>query len=166
MKTSISNINGAREVKIRAAAQKDLDVFWDIFSKSIETQFTGYSPKLRNYFLRKLYSKENFKQWLIEKEVILLLALQDGKIIGYLLATLPFSGTSYLIWMTVEEPFRKKGIGGALLNQYEILIKRKGAQKIHIWASDTNFDFYKENGYKPLLRDSFKIQEWLFCKKL
>ena len=159
-------ISGAERIKIRTATIRDFDLFWETFARTINGQFTDYSSKLRNYFLKELYSKDNFKQWIVKKEILLLLAFNKGMVVGYLLGTLPFSGTSYVVWMTVEEEFRRRGIGGALLGQYENIVKKKNADKINLWSSGANFRFYKERGYKPILKDSLKIQEWLFCKEI
>lgn len=166
MRKIFLKINHSQKIEIKMATAKDFDLFWDTFARTINEQFTDYSRELRNYFLEELYSKNNFKQWLAKKEILLLLALSNKTIVGYLLGTLPFGGSSYVVWMTVEKAFRKKGIGRALLKQYENIIRKEKADRVNLWSSGANFRFYKEQGYKPILKDSLKIQEWLFCKEI
>lgn len=167
METNIflEGINSSK-VEIRMSNLNDFDLFWETFKETINDQFTEYSPKIRNYFLEDLYSKDNLRQWLSRKEIFIVLAINNKKVVGYLLGTFPFNGISYVIWMTVKNNFRRKGIGSALLSYYENLLKQEDASKINLWSSGDNSGFYRGQGYRPILKDSLKIQEWLFCKKI
>jgi len=120
------------KVRIREAATSDINPFWNFFVKSIKTQFPEYSLKAKNYFLQEHYTKENFKKWLKRKEKTLLIALNKKEIIGYLLASPPYGGVAFIIWLAVKTTFQKKGVGNHLLKSYEIIAKKQKAHKVYL----------------------------------
>ena len=56
-----------------------------------------------------------------------------------------------LVW--VEKPYRKKGIGSALLVQIEEEAVRMGAHSAYLWTQEFEApDFYRKYGYEEFVR--------------
>ena len=67
----VLNIDESKNIVIEEITPQKFNAFWDIFSSTINSQFAGdFSLKLRDYFLRVLYSKKHFKDWIKKKEII------------------------------------------------------------------------------------------------
>jgi len=156
-------------IKIKKATLSDIDCFWNFYKWSIKNQFPEYSKKVRNYFLKERYSKRKIKLWLKEKEIILLLALYNKEIVGYLLATILEGGVSLMIWLAVKDSFQGRGIGSLLLKEYEKIVAKQKIHKIHVWTDKRTHKFYKKNGYKLVghIPDNFYgADDWLFYKAI
>ena len=157
------------KIKIKEATISDIRPFWNFFEKSIKNQFPEYSRKTQNYFLKKEYTKRNFKKWAKRKEKILLLALYKNEIIAYFLANPHYGGIAFILWMAVDKKFQRKQIGSQLLKKYEIIAKKQKAHKIHLWTDKRNLNFYKKNGYKLvgfIPCNYFGADDWLFYKEI
>ena len=157
------------KVKIKKATISDIEPFWNLFKDSVKTQFPQYSFKVKKLFLKKYFTKKSFVGDLKRKKIDLLLAFINNQIVGYLLALPPYGGISYISWIAVKDSFRKKGIGSSLLKEYEIVAKRKGIHKIHLWTDRRNLRFYKKNGWTPvghIPKNYFGADDWLFYKSI
>ncbi len=158
-----------RTIKIKKASAQSLDAFWDLFSETVRNQFPEYSLKVKNYFLKKYWIKKNIKKWLKNKTITLLVALDNNEIIGYLMTEHPFGGIAYIIWLAVEKSFQSKGIGSQLLEKYEVIAKKQGIHKIHLWTNKRNIKFYKKNGYKLvgcIPQNYFGSDDYLFYREI
>lgn len=158
-----------QRLKIREAELKDIDSFFKLFRLCIEKQFVEYSPKVKTLFLKKYFSKKDIRDGLQKKTLDLLLAFVDGNIQGFLLALPPYGGVSYISWIAIRDEFQGKGLGSALLKEYEVFAKKKKVHKIHLGTSQRNVDFYKKNGWTllGLVPDNyFGVDDWLFYKSI
>lgn len=162
--------NNNQTIKIKKATQKDIDRFWDFFKISVKRQFPEYPARVRNFFLKKQYTKNHLKQWIKKGTITLLIALNNNEIIGYLIADLPYGGVASIIWLAVKDKFQRQGIGSLLLKKYETIAKRKGAHKTTLLVTNKeNIHFYKKNNYQlavfiPQLY--FKIDSWWLYKEI
>lgn len=158
-----------KKIKIKKAKVSNIESFFDLFKVSVRTQFSEYSLRTKNLFLKKYFTKKNFIDDLKRKRIDLLLAFIDNRIVGYLVAFPPYGGIAYISWIAVKNSFQGKGIGSALLKEYESIAKRKGIHKIHLWTDKRNLKFYKNNkwtlvGHIP--KNYFGADDWLFYKKI
>ncbi len=157
------------KIKIKKATIRDLNPFWELFSESVKNQFPEYSPKTKNFFLKKAFSKKELRKDLKYKNIIILLALSGREMAGYLLGLRPYGGVSYISWIAVKNSFQNKGIGSRLLKEYEFLAQKQGVHKIHLWTDERNLKFYKKEGYKLvgcIPQNYFGANDWLFYKKI
>jgi len=162
--------NNKQKIKIREATLKDINQFWDLFKISVQKQFLEYPIEVRKFFVEKYYTKHNLKQWLRKKTIILLIALSNKEIVGYLLGNPPYGGVAFIVWLAVKNSFQKKGIGSALLKKYETLAIKQGAHKILLLVTrKSNLKFYKKNGYKIggyIPQAYFGINHWWVYKEI
>jgi len=162
-------VQNNQKIKIKKSKLSDLDSFLDLFRVSVRTQFPGYSQKTKKYFLGKMFTRKNFILEIKQKKADLLLAAVGEKIVGFLLAYLPYGGISYISWLAVKESFQGKGAGTALLKEYEVIAKEKGIHKIHLWTDKRNLKFYKRNGWTlvgMIPENYFGADDWLFYKTI
>ena len=158
------------KIKIKKATYKDIDMFWSLFKVSVKKQFPEYPIKAKNLFLTKYYTKNNLEQLVKNKTITLLIAINNNKITGYLIANLPYGGVSSIIWLAVKDSFQNKGIGSALLKKYETITKKQGVHKILLLITNKQkFKFYKKNGYKLvgyIPQNYFGVDDWWFYKEI
>jgi len=159
----------ANQVLIRKAILKDLNKFFKFFSQSINSQFPEYTLLTHRFFLEEDYSKESFKRWLKKNKKLLLLATIKGKIVGYLLAELPYGGVACCNWIAVDDRYQGQGIGSSLLKEWEKEAREQGAHKLHLWADKRNIEFYKNCSFVLIGQISdcwFGADDYLFIKTL
>jgi ribosomal protein S18 acetylase RimI-like enzyme len=106
----------------------------------------------RNYWLELVY------KLLAENREALIVAEENNKIVGYLLykldASYPFKVKekwAYISDLYVLPEYRRRGIGNALINQMEEIVKKSGIYKVRllVWGENTNaLEFYKKLGFK------------------
>jgi ribosomal protein S18 acetylase RimI-like enzyme len=157
------------QIKIKKASLADISEFWDFFRESIIKQFPQYSKKAKTLFLKNYYSEDNFRAWLRKKKKVLLLALDEKEISGYLLGDIPHGGVALIIWVAIRKSFQNKGIGSVLLQCYEKFAKGRSAHKIHVWTDRRARQFYKKNGYKLagyIPKNYFGADDYLFYKEI
>ncbi len=155
--------------KIKLASEKDIEFFWKFFNNSVKNQFPEYSAKVKNYFLKRHYTKSYLKRCVKNKTLDIIIALNGREPVGYLITNIPYGGVSYIIWLAVKNSFQKRGIGSLLLKKYEFVAKRRGIHKIHLWTSKRNLKFYKKNGYNLvgfIPKNYFGVDDWLFYKTI
>ena len=135
-------------INIRKITLKDLDSFYSFFNKTVIKEFPEYSKGDLEYIFKRGWGKENYKNWLSNKERYILGAFSENKIIGLLDAESPHIGVCFCSWIMVDRKIQKKGIGTKLLSKLEIEMKRKGVHMIFLYADKKNIPYYKKVGYK------------------
>lgn len=78
-------------------------------------------------------------------------ALLEGKVIGFALGMVDQINPihCYLNYLFVQSEYRKNGIGGKLLTEFESSAKRKGCQIVTLLTGkQENIDYYCKKGYE------------------
>lgn len=143
-------------MKIRKARSGDLAEILRLNFKlfEFERQFGDtynlewtYSEKGRKYF------EDRLKQ----KDAVCLVAEEDGQVIGYLVAftdTFSFRSRNPICEienMFIEESYRNKGMGRALVTELKQILKKRGVKRIRVESGSDNegaIAFYKAMGLK------------------
>ena len=84
-------------------------------------------------------------------------AYSRGLIVGFAHGTLPWGGISIVYWLAVDPKFQHKGIGTAILKEWEKIAEEKGAHSIHLDSNKKNLKFYEKLGYKVI---GFDEKSW------
>ncbi|MBT6690416.1 GNAT family N-acetyltransferase [archaeon] len=83
------------------------------------------------------------------KEGILLIAEEKKNIVGVCFGKYnKFEAWSDLLGIVVKPEFHKKGIGRALVKEFEGKVKREGALTIDTYSDIKQKDFFKKLGFK------------------
>lgn len=155
--------------KIKLAGLKDLSSFFRAFSASLKKQFPEYSKNTITYFLEEEFNKNSIRKKIKTKEKQLFLAIVDKKVIGYLLASVPYGGIGFCNWIAVNSEYQKQGIASALLEKWEKQALKDGAHKLQLWSDKRNINLYKNRDYNLVgyIPDNwFGANDYLFYKPL
>jgi len=111
-------------LKIRKLKKKDFKQVYRLIKSSNETDFTT----IKSYFDKNFLKKVNK-----EKTALYLVALENSKIVGVLIAVVwKYFGISYLEMIFVDQNLRGKNIGKSLIKKY--LTEMKNRKIKYIWA--------------------------------
>ncbi|MHC1567909.1 MAG: ribosomal protein S18-alanine N-acetyltransferase [Candidatus Syntropharchaeia archaeon] len=79
-----------------------------------------------------------------------LVAEVDGRIVGFIIAILTMDGEGRIFSIAVDEGYRRKGIGTALLNSAFEILKEKGVDSVRLEVRVTNHpaqSLYRKLGF-------------------
>lgn len=82
---------------------------------------------------------------------LFLVAECDNEVVGYSVGTIEEGGRGHLISIAVEEVFRGRGLGKALVKEFESRIKALGVSRVFLEVSVNNeaaLSLYKKLNYK------------------
>ncbi|SRR5258706_12232709 len=156
-------------MNIVIATVNDMEAFYKTFSQVLEVDFSEYSKNTIEFFLKRDYSMNNVKSGIENKRFKLFLAKKDQDIVGFLLSSRVYGGIGFCNWIGVIPSHRGKGIGSALIEEWEKSAKDEGAHKTHLQTSGKNIDFYKKRGYVlvgTIPDNYFGATDYIFYKVL
>ena len=107
--------------------------------------------------------KEHFKTNTFERRIEKFLALPDGRlyvraaedsgaIVGYVVATVSAEGAGEIDSIFIEDEYRARGVGRALMEQALAWLSGAGCGKISVGVAEGNdevFEFYRRFGFFP-----------------
>src|SRR6266404_2796161 len=139
------------KVKITPAkTKKELDLFYDFFSKNLARDFPHYSKKVIDYLLTKQFNAKIFEKEVKARERQIFLAKADAQVVGYLVASYPYGGITLCNWIAVDSKVRRVGIASKLLSEWEKWALFERAHKLQLSTDVRNVDFYKKRGFTLL----------------
>ncbi|MBS3079653.1 GNAT family N-acetyltransferase [Candidatus Pacearchaeota archaeon] len=142
--------------KIRLATKKDSKTILDLLNSS--TELTGDSSQN--------YTKEMIKEYLSNKNYIILIYESNKRIIGLLIAEIwKIAKYSYLFNIIIKKEFRRKGIAIQLIKKFEELSKKYKSKLIYLHAHKNNLkmlNLLKKINYKKGKENIYysKILKW------
>lgn len=122
-------------IKLRKPARGDLRVILDIENRSFKDPY----PLSLLYHLYDTDS-EGF-----------VVAELGNKIVGYVIGTIRWGNTGHILAIAVDPPYRRRGIGTALMAAILDKLKRRGAKLIRLEVRKSNEGarcFYSKLGFK------------------
>ena len=157
-----------QEIVIRPAQQTDIDDIFALWCESMRYH-EELDPFIFGFDVTRAQEARKFLSEHMEKESsIVLVALKNGKIVGYLLGSIcarqPFQklheiGHIYDIVVTENE--RRHGIGTMLLHKAFVFFKKKNHDTVMLSVSDKNgaaLRFYERHGFETYVRTMVKIK--------
>ena len=128
--------------------QNDITDFYDIFSQVIRSEFPGYTPKVVEYLLNKIYSRYAYEYWIRNNLKTVLIAKVNNEIVGFADIDNPYGGVSLLRWLGVKKKYQRAGIGSSLIKAWEDLARTQHAHKMELAAQPEAKAFYEKMGLK------------------
>jgi ribosomal-protein-alanine N-acetyltransferase len=125
-----------RALSIRRASKRDLEEIYRLHTKS-SRELSGESLE---WFKALLSSRS--------RRIVLIVAELDG-VVGYLLAY-KAGDRGYIESIAVDEGFRGRGIGTALLREAEMSLRARGVREVYLSVKDWNtgaISFYLKHSY-------------------
>jgi GNAT superfamily N-acetyltransferase len=127
--------------RIRAAGELDVDAVWPLVSEFATT----FRP------VRESFEKA-FAELITRDDTLVLVATDDGQIVGYLLASThgTFFANAPVAWVEevmVAESARRSGVATALMAHAELWARQQGAAYVSL-ATRRAANFYDALGYE------------------
>lgn len=125
--------------KIRCAIEKDVDIIWNLGNNVKEFETTSG--------VITFWPKEILKECINKDDVLVLVAEESDKIIGFIIININLSLKKADIEnIYVLDSYRQQGIGSKLIKSAIERIKQKGIENICHLTSD-NYYFWEKNGF-------------------
>lgn len=142
-------------MQIRPALVKDIDRFYELFREIMHEGYSGYPESLKSRFLEKEYSINNFYVWVEKFFRLVLLAEEQGEVVGYLVGDYTFGGVGFVSWIGVKKDKRGVGVGKQLFKNYESFAKTRNAHLIELYTYEKIIPFYENLGFKEIGRRQY-----------
>jgi ribosomal protein S18 acetylase RimI-like enzyme len=156
------------QFQVEKLKQEEIPQFFEVFRQVMWDGY-NYPPKIKEHFLNKIYSRENFHYWLDQgyKSILVSKKLDLLKICGFLVYDQPYGGVLLARWLGVLKEYRKKGLGRQLINFFIKEAKTLGCHKIELAVQQNARDFYlkcglKEEGFRK--KSYFGQNQYIFGK--
>jgi len=162
-------------VKIRPAIVKDVEhllsceiQIWESLREFLPDSFVNPNIDM----LRRSETIENFKRFLENKEVIILIVLDNDKIIGLATGIVREDGVGHLGFLGVRTEYRRKGVGSNLLQEYLKEAKKRNAHKVWLFTApslQSAIKLYIKTGFVPegyMRRHSYGLDLIFYSKFL
>ncbi len=125
-----------------------IEEFWPVFAEVLQNEFPGYSQKVIDYFLEKIYNKQAFSYWITKGLKTVLVAKTKTQLVGFALIDQPYGGVSFCRWLGVKKTFQKKGVGRQLINSWITFATSHGCHKVEVASQPAAEGFYKKVGLR------------------
>jgi ribosomal protein S18 acetylase RimI-like enzyme len=127
---------------------ENLKDFFPFFEKLMRKNFPFYHPKVIDYFLTKIYSQQNLYYQLQNNYRTILVAYEVSQPLGFAMIDEPYGGVSFLRWLAVDKNHQGKGVGKALVSEWEKITKSQGCHKMELAAYPLISSFYEKCGFE------------------
>lgn len=136
---------------VRRARKTDFNNYYKLGIEGLK-----YNSKLTDEKLKITLKtvKKEFENTIKSRRRLMLFAIEDGKIIGYIIGTMLKNAfekkSSYLDDIFIKEGYRRKGYGTQLMNEFIKLMKNKKVKKIRLGVRTNNekaINLYKKLGF-------------------
>ena len=116
------------------------------FVRAVEEHFGYFPPEVRAQVIRN-HSLRNLFLATLDRRRVLLVALQDGRLIGYAIGAAPTTGPAQLFWLYVEPDQRGRNTGLKLLSRMVKVLGERGARVVSL-ATHDHRRYYERQGFK------------------
>lgn len=140
------------EVVIKDLTLQEFDSFYDAFSVLMREGYGQFPKELSEYFLSHDYLKANFENWLARGIRKILVAVEDGKVISFLVGDHTYGGVGFVSWLGVLPEYRNQGIGSRMLAIYEMYVIDKKGHLLELYTYDGAEPFYLKHGFNEIGR--------------
>lgn len=145
-------------MQIQKVNESEVELFHKIFTTVLKEGFPEYSLALINFFVKKDFSPEEVRRKVRNGDYHVLVAEEGGEIIGFLVFEKPYGGVSYCPWLGILKDVRGKGVGSALMKEWEKEVLSLGGHKLMLLTqAEKNRGFYKKCGFKE---EGFEEKSW------
>jgi len=127
---------------------EDIANFFPFFKKLMRENFPFYHPKVIDYFLNKIYTQQNLYYQLKNAYRTIFVAYKEKEPLGFAMIDEPYGGVSFLRWLAVAKNQQGKGVGKALIFEWEKIAKSQGCHKMEVAAYTLVASFYEKCGFE------------------
>jgi len=146
-------------ILIREASLKDLEIIQDFNNKLCVKENKEFDQTINPEFATTESGERYFKNSIEKEERLVLIAEDNGKPIGYIVASIEhvrdfrnISNMCEIDNMWVDEEYRSHGIGKQFMDRIKTWAKENGIGRMRVIASYKNakgIKFYRREGFDP-----------------
>lgn len=152
--------------KIEKLKLSDWDEFYTCFVQVLQDDFLNYSAQIKAQFAREARVKDLF----VTGKRYFWVAKLEGKLVGFLIASLTSEGVSFVNWLGVKKEDRGRKVGSGLVAIWQNWAQDKNCRKLRVQTSNRdNQCFYEKLGFMPegvKTNDRDGLMYWVFGKHL
>jgi ribosomal protein S18 acetylase RimI-like enzyme len=96
-------------------------------------------------------SEDNLKSFISKNPQSILVAEEQGKVVGNIIIIPYGKKVSYLFRLAVKKEYRKQGIASSLIEKAEEIVGQVGTTELGLYVDSGNInlqEFYKKRGFK------------------
>jgi len=133
-------------LEIRKANESDIRDLADLDNECFDTY----------YYKKTKFSESDFQAYLCHRKSILLVAVRDSCLVGYVAGTLRtsrFRSIAHLDSIAVSSTARNEGVGGRLLDLFIQGAKQQACQIVLLEVAEANkegLDFFSKRGFQRI----------------
>lgn len=131
---------------ITQASILDLPTLHRMFVRAVEEHFNYFPPDTRAQVARD-HSLLKLALGTADRRRVMLVAHQDGLMIGYAIGAAPATGPAQLFWLYVEPGHRGRNTGLKLLSRMLKVLAERGATLVSL-ATHDHRRYYERQGFK------------------
>lgn len=146
-------------MSIRRAEVADKPAIRDVARRSLQASYS-LGPQAITSAIEEWYGEERLDETLEDDDHVLLVAVEDGQVVGFSESTLAGDGIGTLLWLHVDPAYRGRGIASELFDGTTSELESIGADRIHGRVLADNADgnaFYRSKGFEPAGEESVEI---------
>ena len=146
-------------MEIRRARPADKPAIRDVARRSLQASYS-LGPQAITSAIEEWYGEGRLDDTLGDDEHVLLVADEDGQVVGFSESTLAGEGIGTLLWLHVDPAYRGREIGAGLLGETRDSLRGLGADRVHGRVLADNADgnaFYRAQGFQKAGEESVEI---------
>jgi len=144
--TSLAVRKDHKVLEIRQANKSDIHALADLDNECFDTY----------YYKKTKFSKSDFQAYLCRRKSVLLVAVCDSCLVGYVagtLRTLRFLSIAHLDSIAVSSTARNRGVGSRLLDLFIQGANQQACQTVLLEVAEANkegLDFFSNRGFQRI----------------
>lgn len=145
-------------LEIRKITEGEITSFHGVYTRILRECFPEYPDHVLEYFITSDFAKAFLDKKMQDWDYAVLLALDKGKIVGFLMKEKVYAGVSFCNWLGVLKDYQGQGVGSRLLQKWEEEVLAEGGHKLMLNTnSPKNRKFYSDRGF---VEEGFQRQAW------
>lgn len=135
-------------MEIKQLDQTYIDDVHAITSRIFMRDFPEYGPGVSEAYVALYFTKDYFKELFKSRLNCLMGAFENDKLVGFVCAKGDLGGVLFVDLLFIDELFRNKGVGIALIKQIESWALTNFFHYIWLFTeSKKNIEYYKKRGF-------------------
>ncbi|MBV0923645.1 GNAT family N-acetyltransferase [Halomicroarcula limicola] len=155
-------------MNVRPASPADGPAIRDVARRSLQASYS-LGPQAITSAIEEWYDEEQLEATLADGDRLLLVADDDGQIVGFSESVLAADNTGTLLWLHVDPAHRGVGNAASLFERTREQLRELGATHLQGRVLDDNVDgntFYEEQGFERAGSEEIDIAGQTYVENL
>lgn len=155
-------------MRVREAAPADRPAVRDVARRSLEESYSLGTTAITSA-IEEWYDEDRIEAILEGSDRLLLVAERDGQVVGVSESVFSGDDVGTILWLHVDPSYRGEGIGSALFDETDRVLRDRGAETIHGRVLADNVEgntFYEDRGFERVGTGEVDIGERTYVENL